>query len=114
MPRRVDVVLGEVLVAINGVEDALAGRTKATFIKNWFLQRGTERALEIISEAARHIPDALLATQPQIAWSDIRSIGNIIRHEYHRVDPDVIWAVVMDDLPALKSAVQNLLKHLER
>jgi hypothetical protein len=43
MPRRVDVVLGEVLVAIDGVEDALAGRTKATFIKNWFLQRGTER-----------------------------------------------------------------------
>jgi uncharacterized protein with HEPN domain len=114
MARRVDVVLGEVLAAINGVEDALAGQTKAAFVRSWFLQRGTERALEIISEAVRHLPEELLATQPQIAWSDIRSIGNIIRHEYHRVDPVVIWAVVTDDLPALKSTVQSLLQHLER
>lgn len=76
------------------------------------MQRGTERGLEIISEAARHIPDDILATQPQITWSDIRSIGNIIRHEYHRVDPDVIWSVVTDDLPRLKAAVQIMLDQL--
>jgi uncharacterized protein with HEPN domain len=112
MPRRIDLALNEVLEAIAGIENSLFDQTKATFSKNWLLQRGTERGLEIISEAVRHVPDEVLATQPQIAWSDIRSIGNIIRHEYHRVDPDVIWAVVIDDLPDLKQAVQNLLNHL--
>jgi uncharacterized protein with HEPN domain len=113
MARRVDIILTEVLETIAGIEDALNDQTRVTFTRSWFLQRGTERGLEIISEAVRHIPDDLLAKQPQIAWSDIRSIGNLIRHEYHRVDPNVIWTVVSDDLPALKSAVQKLLKHLE-
>ncbi|MGL4638035.1 MAG: HepT-like ribonuclease domain-containing protein [Beijerinckiaceae bacterium] len=110
MARRVDVVLSEMLVAIKGIENALADETRSSFLKSWFLQRGTERGLEIISEAARHIPDELLASQPQIPWSDIRTIGNIIRHEYHRVDPDVIWSVATDDLPALKAAVEAMVK----
>jgi uncharacterized protein with HEPN domain len=114
MARRVDVVLHEILAAINGVEDALAKETKDTFIRSWFLQRGTERGLEIISEAARHVPDELLASQPLIPWSDIRAIGNIIRHEYHRVDPQVIWAVARDDLPALKTAVEAMVKALQK
>jgi uncharacterized protein with HEPN domain len=109
MPRRVDVVLIEMLETIAGIEDALSDQTIASFTTSWFLQRGTERALEIISEAVRHLPDELMATQPQIAWSDIRSIGNIIRHEYHRVEPNVIWTVVRDDLPVLKSALQKML-----
>jgi uncharacterized protein with HEPN domain len=113
MPRRVDVVLLDILETIAEIENALIDHSKASFRKAWLLQRGTERGLEIISEAVRHIPNQLLERQPQISWPDIRSIGNIIRHEYHRVDPDVIWSVVSDDLPALKSAVQELLKQVE-
>jgi uncharacterized protein with HEPN domain len=112
MPRRVDVVLLDILETIIEIENALSDQSKASFRKAWLLQRGTERGLEIISEAVRHIPSEFLNRQTQIAWSDIRSIGNIIRHEYHRVDPDVIWSVVSDDLPALKSAVQELLKQV--
>jgi uncharacterized protein with HEPN domain len=53
MPRRVDVILLEVLGAIDGIENALRDQTRAAFSQNWFMQRGTERGLEIISEAVR-------------------------------------------------------------
>jgi len=91
----------------------LPGHTQASFAKGLFLQRGTERSLEIISEAVRHLPDALLARRSEISWIDVRSIGNRIRHEYWRVDPALIWSIVMDDLPPLRAAVEDLLRHLD-
>jgi uncharacterized protein with HEPN domain len=112
MVRRSDVVLQEILDAIMLIERELVGHTQASFAKSLFLQRGTERSLEIISEAARHLPDALLEMRPEISWIDVRSIGNRIRHEYWRVDPALIWSIVMDDLPPLRAAVKDLLRRL--
>lgn len=108
MPRRIDVVLDEILAAIAGVENAVEGHNGATFDNTWLLQRGVERGLEIISEAVRHLPEPLLATRPEISWPDIRAMGNLIRHEYHRVESKVIWSVVRDDLPALRRAIEAM------
>lgn len=110
MARRVDVVLEEILDTISGIDTAVAAKSFEAFRQDWLLQRGVERALEIVSEAVRHVPDNILATRPDIPWADIKAIGNVIRHEYHRVDPAIIWSVVQDDLPALKAAIEALAK----
>jgi uncharacterized protein with HEPN domain len=108
MARHSEIALEDIIAAISGIEDAVIGYSRHEFASNWLLQRGMERALEIISEAVRHLPDALLATRPEIHWQDIRAIGNLIRHEYHRVDPEVIWAVITDDLPPLRLAIEAM------
>ena len=64
-----------------------------------------QRALEIISEASRHIPDELLVSAPDIPWKQIRGIGNILRHEYHKIADEVVWAVVTEHVAKLKEAV---------
>ncbi|WP_186419216.1 HepT-like ribonuclease domain-containing protein [Bosea sp. CS1GBMeth4] len=110
MARRSDVVLEEILDAIALIEHELAGHTRASFAASLFLQRATERSLEIISEAVRHLPDALLAMRPDIAWNDVRAIGNRIRHEYWRVDPALVWSIAADDLPTLRAAVEDLFR----
>ena len=112
MPRRADVVLDEILVTIAGVEAAVERHNSASFDKEWFLQRGVERGLEIVSEAVRHLPESLLASRPEISWPDIRAIGNLIRHEYHRVESKVIWSVVTDDLPTLRNAIEAMRRNL--
>ncbi len=112
MARDIDIVLEDILEAISMIEDAVSSHDRASFSKARFLQRGVERSLEIISEATRHLPDELLASRPEIEWSGIRAIGNLIRHEYWRVDPDIVWSVVGDDLPALRSAIEALLRSL--
>ena len=86
MARRADVILEEILHAIEMIENVASGYDRAGFEKAEFQQRGIERLLEIISEAVRHLPDDLLALRPEIAWADIRGIGNLIRHEYWRTD----------------------------
>lgn len=102
------VVLAEIEAAIDGIEQAVDGRTIDDFSADWLLKHGVERGLEIISEASRHIPEELLAVAPEIPWKQMRGIGNVFRHEYHKVANPIIWAVVKDNLPPLRLAVRRM------
>jgi uncharacterized protein with HEPN domain len=84
---------------------AVAGKMFADFQKDWLLRHGAQRAIEIISEASRHVPDQLKAMHPKIRWRSIAGIGNVLRHEYHAISDKVIWKVIQDELPPLKAAV---------
>jgi uncharacterized protein with HEPN domain len=44
-----------------------------------------------------------------VPWSQIAGIGNILRHEYHRVEPVIIWNITETHLPALAQAIAELL-----
>ncbi|SIP97782.1 Uncharacterized conserved protein, contains HEPN domain [Rhizobium sp. RU20A] len=106
--RRLAPVLAEMLAAIEGIETHTAGKSLSDFQADWLLRHAVQRALEIISEAARHIPDDRLSEAPTIPWKQIRGVRNILRHEYHRVADDVVWAVVTDHIPALRRAIEAL------
>ena len=99
MSRKLAPVLADIAEAIEGIEAATAGRSFEEFKADWLLRHATQRALEIISEAVRHIPEELLAERPDIPWRQIKGIGNVMRHEYHRVVDDAVWGVVVDNLP---------------
>jgi uncharacterized protein with HEPN domain len=87
------------------VEQTLTGKAREDFASDHILRLAIQRAIEIVSEASRHIPDDLLDDAPEIPWRAIRGMGNILRHEYHRIADEVVWNVVIHDLPPLKAAV---------
>lgn len=49
------------------------------------------RALEIISEASRRLPDEYNRTHPEIDWPAIGAACNVYRHEYEAVDETILW-----------------------
>lgn len=106
--RRVDAIFAEILDAIDGIEKHTAGKSLADFKQDWLLRLAVQRALEIISEASRHVPDDLLTLAPDIPWKQIHGIGNVLRHEYHKIADDVIWSVLERHLNPLKAAVQKM------
>ena len=65
------------------------------------------RALEIISEASRRLPDRLLDRHPEIDWTAIAAAGNVYRHEYEAVDEALIWYTVRHDLAALRDVASE-------
>lgn len=71
------------LEAIEGIEQAITGKTFDDFSREWVLRHAIQRAIEIISEASRSIPDDVKATRAEIPWVKVSAIGNILRHEYH-------------------------------
>jgi uncharacterized protein with HEPN domain len=66
-----------------------------------------------VSEAARRIPPELQEHQPKIPWAQIMGIGNVLRHEYHRVSDRLIWNLVQEHLPPLKAAVLAIATELK-
>src|SRR3954465_1169028 len=89
---------------IQGIENAIAGKTFRDYQRSWLLRSAVERGIEVISEASRHLGSDLKAQHHDMRWDDIAGIGNILRHEYQRVDPTIIWRAVKNDLPLLKAA----------
>lgn len=66
-----------------------------------------ERNLQIIGEAASHLPEAITGAHPEIAWPQIRGLRNILVHEYFGVDVDVVRDVVDTYLPPLAAALRG-------
>jgi uncharacterized protein with HEPN domain len=98
-----------ILAEINSIEPHFTSVSRDGFLGHYLLMRATERAVLIISEAARGLPETLTDQQQHIDWAAIRSIGNILRHEYHHVQPEILWNIVQDEFPRLKEAVKILL-----
>ena len=112
--RRIEPVLAEISEALNGIAQATAGKTLDDFRSDWLLRHGVERGIEIISEAARHLPDPLLELAPEIPWKQVRGIGNVLRHEYHKTSDPLVWAVVTERLPQLRRAIDRINASLDR
>ena len=85
----------------------MEGKTFADFQREWLLRHGIQRGIEIISKASRHLPAGLLASRPEIPW-EVKGIGSVLRHEYHRISDKVVWAVAVERLPSLKLAVEAI------
>jgi len=99
--------LTDIIEAIELIFSEMAGVTLDAFEpdrrKRWLVERG----IEIISEASRHLPDALKAQHAGIPWPKVAGIGNVLRHDYEHVAHDVLWHVVRDDLPPLEKVCRE-------
>lgn len=68
------------------------------------------RALEIISEASRRLPEDFKARNSSIDWVAIAAAGNVYRHEYEAVDDALLWHTAKHSLDALDVAVREELR----
>jgi uncharacterized protein with HEPN domain len=106
--RSVRLRLHDILEAIEGIRETVAGIDFETYRNTWHIRRAVERGVEIISEARPHIPDKLKREYPHIYWQEIAAIGNLLRHEYQRVDDRIMWRVVERYLPELEAAIRDM------
>ncbi len=99
--------LADMLQAMERIAEITAHETLATFESDWRSKWLVERAIEIISEASRHLPEALKARHKDIPWRKVAGIGNVLRHDYENIAAPVIWALAKDELAALEKACRD-------
>lgn len=69
----------------------------------------TLRNVELLGEAATHVPEHVRDAHPEIAWRQIIGTRNRLAHGYLGIDDDVIWDIIQTDIPDLLAAFQRLL-----
>ena len=91
----------KVIAYANGLE-------QAGFVTSGLNYDATLRNLELIGEAATHVPDAVRAANPQIPWRLIIATRNRLIHSYLGIDNDTLWSIIHSDVPALLPAMRAL------
>lgn len=77
------------------------GLDQAGFIASGLNYDAAVRNLELIGEAATHVPDPVRATNPQIPWRLVIATRNRLIHGYLGIDNDTLWSIIRSDIPAL-------------
>lgn len=77
------------------------GLTQEEFIKTGLNYDATLRNLELIGEAATHIPESVRVAYPEVPWRKIIATRNRLIHGYLGIDNDVLWSIIKSDMPKL-------------
>lgn len=77
------------------------GLDAASFAAGGLNYDATLRNLELIGEAATHIPDTLRQAHTEIPWRMVVAMRNRLIHGYLGIDNDTLWSIVRDDVPNL-------------
>lgn len=68
----------------------------------------TLRNIELIGEAATHVPESVRLAHPAIAWRKVIATRNRLIHGYLGIDNDVLWSIVETDIPLLLKQLQSV------
>lgn len=79
---------------------------QADFVANSLVYDATPRNLELIGEAATHVPTSVRQANPDIPWRLIVATRNRLIHAYLGIDNDTIWSVIQTDIPVLIEALE--------
>lgn len=71
------------------------------FVRSGLNYDAAVRNLELLGEAATHMPDQIRQTNPQIPWRLIIATRNRLIHGYLGIDNDTLWSIIRSDIPAL-------------
>jgi uncharacterized protein with HEPN domain len=100
----------DILKAMDDAVCFVKGMSYEAFLKDRKTVYATVRALEIIGEATKKIPNEVKEKHPQVPWKDMAGMRDKIIHAYFGVDMKRVWSTVNVDIPKLKPSFEKILK----
>jgi uncharacterized protein with HEPN domain len=114
-PERAQDYLEHMLLALERIQHYTAGKSAEEFMASTLVQDGVLRNLGILGEAAHRLlaeAPEFVATHPEISFARIYATRNRITHAYEEVDLEIVWNLVVNDVPALQPAIAAVLNEL--
>jgi uncharacterized protein with HEPN domain len=114
MPPTVEDRLRDILDAIADIDEVLAGLNLDQFSSDKIRRKAIERYLEVVCEAARKLPDEIKLGASNIDWRKMNDFANLLRHAYHSTKVDIVWDIVRNHLPPLKTFVELQMRERDK
>lgn len=108
MSREYRLFLEDMRTACEKIARFSEGLTLAEFLADAKTHDAVMRNLEIIGEAAKHIPEEVRKRHPSVPWRKISGFRDIAAHEYFGIDTDVVWNLILHEVPALLEELKRL------
>lgn len=97
-------ILEAAKLAISYVEN----KDEEAFLADIQCQDAVIRRFEIIGEAARRISDEFRLAHPQLPWTEMIGMRNLLIHEYADVDLHSVRRTVIRELPTIVDKIKAL------
>ncbi len=114
--QRLPDYLAHILEAIERIDRYTKDMSEAAFLENEMVQDAVVRNFEIIGEASHnietHYPE-FAAEHPELPLAVAYQMRNAVSHGYFKVDLEIVWKTIGNDLPKLRERVQKALSTLE-
>lgn len=91
----------------------IAGHDLASLLADRMRYDATLRNLELIGEAATHVPVEIQRMSADIPWRQVVATRNRLAHAYLGIEPDTVWLILTQSVPALRAHLQALLDRLK-
>jgi uncharacterized protein with HEPN domain len=97
--------LRDTLDAIDHIESFLDGVTFKSYQTDLKTKSAVARQMQIMTETAIRLGEDAETIAPGPDWEGFRGMGNILRHAYHRIDDQIVWNTVKDELPPMRQII---------
>ena len=112
--RLVDDALNDILSAAEKAIEFINGMSPSDLESDEKTEYAVIKALEIVGEAARRVPDSFRDSHPQIPWREMSGMRDKLVHDYFGVNLEVVWKTIHEDLPPLVATLQALIDEIQR
>ncbi len=100
--------------AAEKVQTYTRGMNEADFTKNELVRDAVLRNLEIIGEAAKHIPSDVRLNSGDLDWRRVVGFRNIVAHAYFGIDRAILWDIVSNKVAELLMAMDKVDSNSQR
>ena len=107
--REIADYLADILNAIVEIDDFVREMNYEEFTTDKKTINAVIRSLEVLGEATKHIPATFRKKHPDIPWSKMAGLRDVLIHDYMGVDLMTVWKVVKERLPEVKVQIERLI-----
>ena len=112
MIREYSDYIRDIADAIDKAQEFTEGLSYEAFREDVKSAFAVVRALEVIGEAAKSVPEFVKDKYPDVPWKEMAGMRDKLIHEYFGVKYEVVWDTVKIELPELRSKFEKILKEL--
>lgn len=111
MQKEPKIYIEHMLSCIQNIQTYIGNLSKDNFMDNKLVQDAVIRNFEVMGEASKNITKSFQEQFPQLPWTQMKGMRNILIHDYMKVDLEAVWETIINYLPVLKTNLENIINY---